>query len=388
MRKVMRKYIKDSVIYRETRRIVHDKNIFLLVLLAPILYVFFYGSVYINNTVRSVEMGVIDNDQSSLSRLYKQYLHADPMLRIHNYQNTKQAEDDLQKQKIIGYVVLPPNFEQHIKKGLKTRYAVYISASSFMPANEASKRILLINQTLSTQIEAKYFMSKGYSKASAISASIPIRTDVNSLGNSVYGYANFVLVGLFLLILHQLMLIGMSESVALEFQEKTVNEWYSRSNSKLFKMLTGKALPYLCFFYTYYIFYLTLPFSFCHLHQKGDYLELVLLSIPFFIVVAELALLLGSFFKSKLQALQVLALTSIPIIIGSGFAWPFYALSLPLKILSSIMPFYPMVMAFQTMTQLGASLGQQMTNWLWLWALAVFYGILVWIRYKRVVVIH
>ncbi len=381
MKHQIKKIIHKTVFFREINRIIHDKNIFLLVLIAPILYVFFYGSVYINNSVRHLDIGLIDRDNSSLSAMVRQYCLADPMLDVHAYHSLEEAKKDLYRQKICAYILIPQNFEKNIKRGNRSPYSVYVSTAVFMQSNEISKHLLQINATLGAQIDAKFLLAKGYSKIQSLHTVLPVRTDLYSSGNAVYGYGNFVLIGLFVLILQQLLLIGMCESVAEERQSGNMPVWFDHSGNNLFRMLTGKMTPYLIFFMTYYLFYLSIPFSVFHLHQKANYLHLILLAIPFFITVAEMALLFGSFFKEKLQALQIMALTSVPFFLVCGYAWPFFSLHPALKLLSSLFPTYFMMISFQSMTQLGSRLSDQYVNWFWMWGQVIFYGVLMYWRY-------
>lgn len=385
MKHKIKKIIRRTVFFREIYRIVHDKNIFLLVLIAPILYVFFYGSVYIHNSVRHLDIGLIDRDNSSLSTMVRQYCLADPMLDVHLYQSLDEARKDVYRQKICAYLVIPQNFEKNIKRGTRSLYSVYVSTAVFMQSNELSKHLLQINATLGAQIDAKFLLAKGYTKRQALNSVLPIRTDIYSAGNAVYGYGNFVLIGLFILILQQLMLIGMCESVAEERQSGNIPVWVDHSGNNLFRMLTGKMTPYLIFFMTYYLFYLSIPFSVFHLHQKANYMELVLLVTPFLITIAEMGLLFGSFFKEKLQALQIMALTSVPFFLVCGYAWPFFNLHPVLKFISSLFPTYFMMTSFQSMTQLGSGLRDQMVNWLWMWGQVIFYGLLILWRYKAII---
>ena len=381
----IRKIIKQTVFFRETNRIIYDKNIFLLVLIAPVIYVFFYGSVFVNNTPHHLTVGIIDRDQSSLSMMLKQYCHADPILHIIPYQSVNDAKKDLELQKISAYMYIPNDFEKKIKRGGRSVYGLYVTTFNFMQANEVTKHLLQINGTIGAQIDAKFLLAKNYSKKQALKSGIPVRSDVNSLGNSVYGYGNFVLIGLFILILQQLMLLGISESVARERQDETFWDWYNHAGFNLFRMLTGKITPYLIFFMTYYIFYFTVPLYIFNLHQKANILHLILLAVPFLITISEMALLFGSFFKEKLQALQVLALTSVPFFLVCGYAWPFFNLHPALKILSFLFPTYFMMTAFQSMTQIGASLSDQIFNYSVLFLQSAFYCALVIWRYKTMI---
>ena len=62
----------------------------------------------------------------------------------------------------------------------------------------------------------------------------------------------------------------------------------------------------------------------------------------------------ASFIKTKLLALQVMALSSYPIFFLSGYSWPMKGMPVILQWISQIIPFTPFVNAFMRITQMGA----------------------------------
>ncbi|HNX00771.1 MAG TPA: ABC transporter permease, partial [Candidatus Cloacimonadota bacterium] len=211
---------------REWYILSRERAILLIVLIAPVLYLFFYGSIYVHNTVTKAEIAVIDRDQSEFSRLYRQYLEADPVLVTQPINDVDEAQRLLEEQKIAGYLILPSHLEKDVKQGKQVVIPAYINTGSFILGNELNKRFLQINQTLSTGILLKTWEARGLNPKTALQQSMPVTVDISPVGNFGYGYGSFLLVGLFLLILHQLMLISISESTALEFEKNTVGEWY------------------------------------------------------------------------------------------------------------------------------------------------------------------
>jgi ABC-2 type transport system permease protein len=230
----------------------------------------------------------------------------------------------------------------------------------------------------------KTWQAKGIPMNNALKQAIPIKVDISAIGNAGYGYGSFLLVGLFILILHQLMLISLCESVARENEMKTVNDWFNASGRKTLKALGNKVLPYFLIFIIYYLFVPTLPFQAFHLVQYGNFSSILLLGFSAFLVLGEIGLLLGSFFKSQLQALQFTAVMSIPLFLVSGFSWPIEQMPLSLQLLNYLLPTHFLLLPFQSITQLGSTTQEQLPSLLVLWIQAIIYFLLLKWRYSNV----
>lgn len=370
--------------YREWKILSKERTIYLIVLIAPVIYLFFYGFIYRHNTVTSVHIGVIDQDQTKFSRQYRQYLEADPVLKTHIIIQINEAQILLEQQKITGYIILPSHLEEYVKKGKQAVIPAYVNTSSFILANELNKRFVQINSTLSTGILMKGWQARGTPGSNAIREAIPVKVDISSIGNAGYSYGNFLLVGLFLLILHQLMLISLTESVALENEKGTRKSWFEASGRDTFNALSSKALPYYLLFQVYYLFVPTLPFRVFHIVQNAHFFELLLLGMLAFLVLGEIGLLLGSFFKTQLQALQFVAVMSVPIFLTCGFSWPIEQLPLMIQLFNYLLPTHFLLLPFQSMTQMGSSLQEQFPSIITLCAQAAIYFLLLKWRYSKV----
>ena len=58
-----------------------DKGVLLLLMIAPIIYGFFYPWPYSTEVVNHVPVGIVDNDNSNLSRTIIRYASASPAVR-------------------------------------------------------------------------------------------------------------------------------------------------------------------------------------------------------------------------------------------------------------------------------------------------------------------
>ncbi|GAB4191260.1 MAG: ABC transporter permease [Calditrichia bacterium] len=377
--KAKMKLLMSTIFYRELRRILKDKDLILITLLVPVFYSLFYSGIYVNKVVTNIRVGIVDQDNSAISRMIKRDILADPVLEPVGYAKIDQAIDAMKSNSIEAYLIIPNDLEKNIKRGHQVTVPLYISSLNFMVNIEANKRLGTILQQLSYAVQAKYWMSKGLPLSVALKQIMPIKPDIHPVGNPTYSYGDFVVVGLLVLILQQLLMIGMAESTAKETEEDTWPDLFQNEKGSIFRIIAGKSAAFLVFFLVYFVVFIQIVMPLFHIKQIGSFWALLLFGILFLTVTVLMGFFLGTFFTRKIQAFQVLALTSLPIFLMSGYSWPFFVLPFEIKVLNFFIPAYWMMLPFQKITQTGAPLSTQFSSLLILIAQSIMYaGLLYW----------
>lgn len=368
----------------ELNTLLNDRNLILICLIAPVIYLFFYGSVYTHNVITKLHIGVIDNDHSDISRKLVRFFSADGTIHLHYYEDQRAARLAVEEGTIQGYLSIPPKFEDKAKSGLQARYKVFSNASSFMVANEISKRVTEVTQSLNAAIGMKYWRAQGATAEAAFINVMPVKIDISSYGNAAYGYSSFLYIVLFILIMHQLFIIALGETFAKE--KSTLAAWKHEAGNNVVTLLTSKAAIYFALYMIYYSMLLVIAYPVFHLSIRCPLWQLFTLSIPFFIALTGIALILSSWFRNQAEAFQLIVVTSMPIILLSGYTWPSFSLPIYIKVVSYLLPIFPMATSMQSMTQLGATLWQLWPNFILLWCHAIIYsliGIQLWKKILR-----
>ena len=94
-----------------------DKGVLLLLMIAPIIYGFFYPWPYSTEIVNHVPVGIIDKDNSNLSQTIVRYASASPLLDTKRFLNEQQAIDAMWTDEIAGYMIIPSGIEQQVLSG-------------------------------------------------------------------------------------------------------------------------------------------------------------------------------------------------------------------------------------------------------------------------------
>jgi ABC-2 type transport system permease protein len=370
---------------REVKNCLYDRNLFLIALIAPVLYLFFYGSVYLHNVSTRLDVAVVDYDRTQTSRLFSRWIQADKVIHVINLDNTETARLQVERGSIQGYIVFPQGLESNLKSRKQTVLGLYANTSSFLVSNELNKRFAEIIESINVGMVQKYWMTQGIGRKQAMSAALPVRIDISPLGNASYGYSSFVYIAIFLLILHQLGIMVISESLAKEKELGSIPGWKTANGNKLLTMLLSKTLPYFMLNLLYYLMLIVIAYPIFHLQVQCPIWQLILLAIPFYLAVNALGWVLGSLFQNQLQAFQLIVVSSMPLILISGYLWPVSAMPVMLRPLPYLLPTYPMMTMMQAMTQTAASIWQLLPFWLLMWLQAVVYGVLGYSLWNRVI---
>lgn len=344
-----------AVLKREVRLISKDVNLISVLLLAPLFYSFFYGSIYFNKVENDVKVTIVDMDHSNTSQKLIRMLDSHQLIAIENIsENYSQGKSEIESGEVQGMIFIPKNFEADLKSGSGSDIKLYLNTTRFLISNDINKAVNEVIATLGASVRLKYFETLGFSYNQAIEMIEPLHTDIRPLFNSTEAYGDFLIPAILILILHQTLLIGLSESVAKEHELDTLHILYERSNKSTIAAIHGKGLFYVILYSAYALFFFTINYSVFKLPQPGNPVALGLLTLMMIIAVTYFSIFISSFFKRKIIALQFLTLSSYPIFLISGYSWPMDSMPIGIQIFSSTIPLTPYLNGFSRMTQMGA----------------------------------
>ena len=353
----MRKSFKNifSVFKREIHLITHDVNLISVLLLAPLFYSFFYGSIYFNKVETNVPIAVVDMDHSELSEKLIRMLDANQLISVNEVlPDYNSAKSDLENGTIQGIVFLPDGYEAGLKSAKGTDVKVYLNTTRFLVSNDINKGVNEVLGTLGMGVRMKYFQANGYSYEQSKELIEPLKLDMRPMFNFTESYGDFLIPAILVLIIHQTLMIGLSESIAKEREHNLIHELYASSNKNVRIAVVGKGLFYFMLYSAYAFFFFTVNFSVFKIRFEGNVLAFTVLTFEMVLAVIFMSIFISSFFKRKIIALQFLTLTSYPLFLMSGYSWPMSSMPWYLQAFSNMIPMTPYLNAFVRITQMGA----------------------------------
>ncbi|GAB1444343.1 ABC transporter permease [Ignavibacteriales bacterium] len=365
--------------------LVKDRDIMILVLIAPLFYSIFYPTIYLNKTEFEIPVSIVDNDGSTLSRQYLKDLDAHQLVEVSgNATNLSEAEELLKKEKVQGVIIIPEDFESSIKSGRHVTLKVLLNTHRFLHSNDINKAVNEIGFAWAEQIRMKSFNLKGIPTDQAKELVEPVKEEIRFSFNSMLTYGDFLIPGVLILILQQTLILGLAQSIAKEQQENRLSIWFKNGNYSTSAAITGKTLIYFLLFIVYSFFFVTFHYWFFDIPSYAPLFQTLMLTAFFVFINISFTVLIASFFSNKLSVLQVIAFTSYPFFFLTGFAWPELSFPPLMVWLGDLLPIKPFLSAFIKTFRMGGDLSIIVPEMKHLLILGVVYTLFAYIRMKWV----
>src|SRR5262245_10610674 len=110
-------YRLRALIQKELNQIKRDRRIVMMLLLPPIIQLMLFGSV-MNPSVANVNVGIVDDSQSSASRdLIAALTESGSFTLAGVYQSVAVLGEDIRRGDVDAGVVIPPDFARDLDRG-------------------------------------------------------------------------------------------------------------------------------------------------------------------------------------------------------------------------------------------------------------------------------
>lgn len=373
-----------TILKREMRNISKDSSLFLILLIAPVLYAFMYGSIYLNKGEEKVKLALIDDDGTVVSRLLTEQLNVTPMIEIVPASNISEAQEKMYQGEVEGYFYIQKDLEKYIFSQKQANVNLVLNASRFLPSSDLLSTVTKVCLTVGAGVRKTYFNKQGMSEDESMKMTNPINMDYRPLYNSSMTYGSFLLPGLLAIILQQTLLIGVAAGFTSEREQKKLGELYRISGFSISKLILGKGILYLCIFMIFGMFFAIVNFSVFGVAVRGRFIDLAFITTIFISSVIVLGMLIGSFFRSKLFAFQLLVFSSYPIFLITGYSMPYQSLPSVIQIMSNLIPTSPFLKVYISIVQAGGSVADNIDTVIHLLILLLILTILLFLRVKYI----
>jgi ABC-2 type transport system permease protein len=358
----------------EYGRVLRDKGAFGLIVMAPIVYGFFYPQPYVGQLIKHVPIAVVDDDSSDLSRTILQALDADEGLRIALRPSTlAEAHAALAQRQVFGIVSIPAGTERDSLKGDQARLPAYVDSAYFLLYSRTLQGIQEAIGAVSAEMLSRNARSDGSLFRAALAPNSPVRILNQPLFNPTGGYGSYIVPAAFLLILQQTLLMGSATLGGVVFEQGGP---IARRRRGAAASVLGQGLAHLMLALPGFALYLIVLPHFYGFSTNGGLFDMLALAIPFILSVSFLGQFLGSWFKRRETAVLLIIAVSLPLFFLVGVAWPPEAIPDVLRTLSVIFPSTSGIDGLVRVNQMGASLADVSRDWMRLWILTGVYAAL------------
>ena len=335
------------VALRELKLMWGDPRLRSVVFLAPFLYAAVFCAVYINHTASELPIAVLQQDHSAPAYRLVRMLDASAKLQVIEHATSMEEVRDLMLAgRIDGAVVIPRDFSRRLKRGRDVMIPAFVNASSMVGANLAAKGFNEVIQTFSAGVEIMKKMKTGENMDSARQTFMPVKLDLRPMFNPSFNYSNFMVPGLLMAIIQQVILLAVALSWTGEIERGTVGEVMGLARSP-WVALGGKLLPYVVLNFVVALFYINVLFPLNDIPMEGSWLVAVPYTMIFVLTIATWGMWMSALCKTRLFATQVLMFLAMPSFVLSGFTWPSRAMPALVRGMGHLLPLTYFVNGFR-----------------------------------------
>jgi len=373
-----------ELLFFELKAIFLDPAILLTVFGGVLFYSFLYPLPYAQQLPREQAVVVVDLDKSHISRKLIRMVDATPQVHISRFANNiDQARREIEEHGLTGMLIIPRHFYRDLLLGKTTTLSYAGDASYFLVYSTIVEGISSAGGTLAAGIKLTRLLIEGQAMVLAEEQYTPLHINLRPVFNTTTGYINYVVPAVFVLILHQTLLIGTGllgagqtelTRAALPGYWLQVSPW---------QLLAMRGFIFTVIYFFLLLFYFGFSFDFYNISRLANPLDLAIFAVPFLLATTFLGIIIGQLVPRRELATTLVLLSSLPLIFSAGFVWPSSMFPDPVYYLAQLIPSTPGMQGFLRLNQMGAELPQIQLLYVQLWGQSIVYGLIACLLLRR-----
>ena len=349
--------------------------------LFPILVIFFFTSMLDEGLPTSLPVGVVDLDNTSMSRSLTRKLDGFQMSKVvAHYPSMTEARRAIQRNEIYGFLYIPKGTADKLVASRQPKISYYYSYTTLTAGSMLMKDLKTISTLGSAALGQATMRAKGLTDKQIQTLLQPITVDLHMIANPWSNYnaylSTMMVPGLIMLFIF---LIS-AYSIGTELKFATSKKWLEMADNNITVALLGKFLPQtiiwlaIVFGYEWYVFYhLGFP------HQGSPWM-LILLGLMQVLSAQGFGIFAFGLMPSLRMSMSICSLWAVLSISMAGSAFPVMGMDGALQSLSWLFPLRHYWMMYQTCVLNGFPL---IESWFHFAALAAFM-LLPWLVVKKI----
>ena len=298
----------------------------------------FFLTFFRDGLPHDLPIGIVDNDNSSMSRNFIAQMDATQIGKVVQYSNFEEAREDMMRGKITSICVIPQGMYADVSANRRPTFTYYLNGLYFVGGALAYKDILTMINLTNGAVQRQVLRAKGLNEREIMGRIRPIDIDTHQIGNvyTNYGYylTNMLLPGM----LELVVIIVLLYSLGSELKYGTSRHLVRSAGGSMLDALLGKLVIYTTLFSCIGLVIVILLYHWMHFPIAGS-IGNMFLGIVLLVLASEgIAVLIIGCLPVPRLALSVGALYSVLGFTLAGFTLPVEALPPYVQGLSAAFP--------------------------------------------------
>lgn len=303
-----------KMLFKEFKSTVFERDVMILLVFGPIVLTLLFGGVYLNSYVEDMPAVVLDEDNSSMSRMIvQQFNESDKFHLSYHVSSRRELKDLIDSGKVHMGIYIPPDFSKDVTNLRSSEVLVLVDGTNMVVGNNAYAQAASIIQTIAAGTQIKLIEAKGIVPSLSYNVAMPFQFSERILYDPKMTYMNYLIVGFIGVFLQQVMLSGVGISIVKK------GEYFAGENT--FKKLLSKitALSVFALSSTFIAIYMS--YKLFHIPIRGNMQVALLMVLVFIFAISCPAIILAALVKDRLKFAQISFMLSLPTFACSGYLW-------------------------------------------------------------------
>jgi ABC-2 type transport system permease protein len=321
---------------REWQLLLSDPWLRALVSWVPLLLFFILWWIFSAGLPRDLNVGVVDLDNSRLSRTLIRQYDSHPSLRVsRQFSDTASASTEMRSAEINALIIIPFELEKHMVSGNPPQVTAFFNSQFLLTGNLVASAIQQAHGTFGARLEVVKAMAKGKIGAQALGGAVPVSAQITPLFNINTNYAHFLVSAVIPAVWQILIVLVSIMAMSRETRMQGVAAWLGEQP---IIAIAGKLLPYTLLLWLHGMVFLWFMFSVLNWPMNGSWDILLLSQLLMVLASQAVALLLFLLVRDPARALSLAAAYTAPSFAFMGVTFPATDMTVPAQMWRDLLP--------------------------------------------------
>lgn len=328
-----------NVVRRELRRLTARPIYLVGMVVVPVVMAFFFVGMLNPGLPLKVPAGVVDLDHSQMSRRLTRSLDAMELIDVVEApMDYHAAMEAVQEGKILGFFMIPENFERDAVSGRGPQLTYYFNLSIYVPGSLMFKGFKTMGVTAAGGLVQTNLVSKGTPEALAGVVLQPLTVNSHPLNNPWLNYSYYLSPSFLYGVLELMIFIMTAFSITQEIKTGSSVEWLQTARDRTATALLGKLFPQTVIFTILGWGMNSLLYHWNHFPMNGDELWMAVGMLLFVVACQSFSVIVCAILPNPRLALSVCSLTGILAFSLAAFSFPVQAMYGAVAVFAYILP--------------------------------------------------
>ena len=339
---MFRRIIKIAA--REVEQMLHTPIYLFCMVVFPIIILIFFTSLMSSGQPENMPCGVVDNDNSAVTRALIRKLDAFQSAKVvAHYTNVTEARRAVQQGKIYAYLYIPEGTTAKLISGRQPKVSFYYSNVTLVAGALLFKDLKTITTLGSAAIGSAKLQMLGKTEREIKTALQPIALDGNPwLSYNIY-LSTIMVPGVLMLF----MLLITVYSIGTELKFGRSKEWMQMAGKNIVVALSGKLLPQFLVFFTLFLGYEWYVYGHLNFPHPGGISKMLLLALLTVSAAQGFGVFVFGLMPSLRMSMSVCSLWAVVGFSACGATFPLFAMDSPIIGLAQLIPLRHYYMVYQ-----------------------------------------